>query len=209
MDFAHIQQSWAQQPAPAPGGDQARIQQALKQARVLNRRVAMRDYVELGTTVGMSGAFVWIATLAPVVWPWVMAALVTLGVGAAFVRERLRKPSAPPVGSTVRQGLQQALEEIDHQVRMLGSVGWWYLAPLFVVALLICAGALLGMKADIGPEVWARTWVGFVGVFALVIPVVGAAFWFVWRLNDRAVKNTLLPHRAQLVALMKNLEEEM
>ena len=67
MDFAHIQQSWAQQPAPAPGGDQARIQQALKQARVLNRRVATRDYVELGTTVGMSGAFVWIGIVPPFV----------------------------------------------------------------------------------------------------------------------------------------------
>jgi hypothetical protein len=207
MDFEEIQHMWRQQPESDTGDDQVRIHQALKQARVLERRVAARDMVELVTAVGVSAVFVWIATLAPVVWPWVAAALVTMAVGAAFVRERLRRPPATPVRTNVRLGLQQALDEIDHQVQMLGSVAWWYLAPLFVVALLICAGTLLGVKADVGPEVWARTRVGFVGVFALVIPVVGGVFWFVWRLNERAVKVNLLPQRAHLAALMAKLEE--
>jgi len=207
MDFDEIQHLWRQQPGPDAIDDQARIQQALDQSRALKRRVAARDIVELVTAIGVAAIFVWIATLAPVVWPWVAASVVTLGVGATFLRERLRRPPATPARSNVRVGLQHALEEIDHQVRMLGSVAWWYLAPLFVVALLVCAGSLLGVKADVGPEVWARTRVGFVGVFALVIPVVGVLFWFVWRLNERTVKANLLPQREHLAELMAKLDE--
>ncbi len=205
MDFDQIQALWAAQPDP-PEADQERLKKVMVHARRLNRRATVRDYVELITALGMAGLFAWVASVAPVVWPWVMAAVITMGVGMVFVRERLR--GVPGVGPTdVRRDLERAIAQVDHQIRLLGSVVRWYLAPLGVVVALSLVGTLLGVRAEVGPEVWARGRGGFAGVFAAVVPLVGGVFAFVWWLNRRAVTDQLLPHREQLVQSLNQLTE--
>ena len=207
MDFTRIQQLWTEHSDPMPGDDQARIRQVTERARRLNRRVRARDYVELLTALGMSALFGWIATRAPVVWPWAAAAVITLGVGAVFARERFRQEPPDGRSTDVRLGLERAIADVDHQVRLLGSVASWYLAPLGVVVVLISAGALLGAREEVDPDVWARSAAGLVGAFAVVLVAVGGVFWLVWRLNQRAVTKELLPLRRQLTDMMAQLED--
>jgi hypothetical protein len=207
MDFSQIQQLWTQQPGPAPAGDDVRMDEMAARARRLSRRVRTRDYVELVTAAVMAAAFGGVATQTPVAWPWVAAAIITLGVGAVFVRERLRSKYTSAGGTDVRSGLELAIAEADHQIRLLGSVASWYLAPLGLVAALICIGVLLGVREAVGPDTWARGRAGLVGAFAVALVVTGGAFWLVWKLNLRAVNKTLLPYREELAVLRGQLEE--
>lgn len=207
MDFTAWQDIWAQQPESAPRDVDEELRTVVRRTRQLNRRVAMRDYVELLTAVGMSTGFVWMATLAPVTWPWLTAAAITLGVGLVFARERIRPSPASMGPGNVRHGLQQAVKEVDHQVRLLGSVARWYLAPLAVVALLIIVGTALGVRQEAGPEAWARGRAGLAAAMAVLLPVLGAIFWWVGWLNRRVVETQLLPHREQLASLLAQLDQ--
>jgi hypothetical protein len=206
MDFDRVRDAWTHQPdGTATRTDDELVGLVVTRERAFRRRVAVRDVLELGTALCMAAAFIRVATLAPVRWPWLAAAAVTIGVGGVFVRERLRhRPSAP---SAVELGasLQQALEEADHQIRLLASVAWWYLLPLGVVVALILAGTLLGARVEMGPVVWARARVVFVLPFAAVLLLVGGTFWLVWWANVRAVRRHLQPHREAIAGLIRQL----
>lgn len=206
MDFDALQNIWTHQPDPASLDVNEMLRTVVHRTRKMNRWVAIRDYIELVTSAGMTAGFVWMAVLAPVRWPWLAAAAITLGVSLVFVRERLRPSPSPVVPGDVRHGLQQAIQEVDHQVRLLGSVARWYLVPLAVATLLILVGTALGVRQEVGPEVWARERAGLFAAIAVVLPVVGAAFWWVGWLNRRAVKTQLLPHRKQLASLLAQLD---
>lgn len=208
MDFEQLQHAWAQQPSVPQEDEGVRLRAVIDTAGRLQRRTRWRDYVELATAIGLAGVFVWIATLAPVAWPWFAAAGITLGVGLVFVRERARVTPPVPAATDVRRGLELAIEQVDHQIRLLGSVTLWYLAPLGVVVVLVLVGALLGVKAEVSPEVWARGRAGFIGAFAGVMPIIAGLFWFVWWLNRRAVRAHLLPHRDELVRALAQLSAD-
>lgn len=205
MDFNALQNIWTHQPDPASRDVDEVLRTVMRRTRQMNRRTAIRDYVELVTAAGMTAGFIWMATLAPVTWPWLTAAAITLGVSLVFVGERLRPSPASVIPGDVRHGLQQAIKEVDHQVRLLGSVARWYLAPLAVAALLVVVGTALGVREEVGPEAWARGRAGLLAAIAVVLPVAGAAFWWLGRLNRRVVETQLLPHREQLASLLAQL----
>ncbi|HEY3380189.1 MAG TPA: hypothetical protein VGK32_00390 [Vicinamibacterales bacterium] len=212
MDFNGIQDAWSHQPDPgAARTDDELIHLVVSRDRSLRRRVKVRDFIELGTAVTMAAGFVWVATQAAVRWPWIAAAVVTLAVGGVFVRERLRRPPPAQQATELRASLQQALGEVDHQVRLLGSVFWWYLLPLGAVVVLIVVGTWLGARAEMDAAVWARARWLFMLSFAAVLLVTGGLYWLVWWGNMRVVRRHLLPQRDEIVESLRQLsvdEEE-
>ncbi|MEZ5319976.1 MAG: hypothetical protein R2752_21420 [Vicinamibacterales bacterium] len=218
MTFDDIQAAWKETPMTASlPADDALVRAALATDRTLARRVAVRDLVELVTAAGLTALWIWMAVLTPVKWPWVAAAVVTAGVGLVFVRERRRRrttmvadaaDAADAAGArAVRVSLAGAMAEVDHQIALLRSVVWWYLLPLALVALLVVLGALLGARAEVPPDVWARTRWGFVGAFVAVGPFIAGIFGLVWWLNVRAVRTQLEPHRRALADLLAQVRE--
>jgi hypothetical protein len=206
MDFNRVQEAWANQPdRPATRTDDELIRLLVARDRRIQLRVTVRDYLELATAVCMTVGFVWMATLVPVRWPWLGAAAVTFAVGGVFVRERLRNRRAEPHGAELRSSLQQALAETDHQIRLLGSVLWWYLLPTACVVVLILAGTILGARTEMAPEVWGRARAVFVPALAVMALITGGAFWLIWWANIRAVRQHLLPHREAIAGLIRQL----
>jgi hypothetical protein len=210
MDFQSLQSIWTGE--AGNGGnrsgesEEALIRAVLRRDRALDRRVRIRDFVELGTAAAMSFGFAVVAFRVPTPWPWLGAALLTLGVGAIFVRERRRRPGAEPAGR-LRERLGAALEEADHQIRLLRSVFWWYLLPLAGAALLVVAGTVWDVAGQMDASVRER---GGGGLAAAVVTVatlfVAGVFGCVWWLNQLAVRRHLLPHRQEIAALVDQLD---
>jgi hypothetical protein len=209
MDFEHLRDEWAGQPLrrDAPS-DEELIRQAVRRDRALQRKVLVRDAVELLTALAVAIGLLWKARAAAVGWPWGLAAVITLGVAGVFARERLRRPPSPAQATDVRGALQRALVEVDHQVRLLTSVLWWYLAPFGLVVTLIMVGSVLDARTEMGPEAWARARPTFAWVVTSALFVAGAFYWLIWRANQRAVRRNLGPHREEILRAIRRLSND-
>lgn len=208
MEFSDLQSAWVGQPDRR---DQRHpdVAAIIAKAGRVTTRTRLRDYAELGTSVAMAALFFRIATMAPIWWPWLAAGAITLGVGLIFVRERLRAPGPPRADVDVRSALQMALAEAHHQIALLSSVARWYLSPLAVVVTLVLLGTILGVRAEMPPEVWARGRAGLLAAFAVAAAIVAALFWVVWWLNRRTVTRVLAPHRDALAEALRSLDGEI
>ena len=206
MDFEAIQRVWTTESGGTTMPDEKLIRDVMARDGVLTRRVRLRDLIELVTAIGMAGGFLWVSFQVPTPWPWWLAAAITAGVGAVFVRERRRRGAVEPAGRGVRAGLKAALAETDHQIRLLRSVAWWYLLPLGGAALLVLGGTVMDVRSELPPDVWARGRAALAGTLGAAVAIVVAVFGFVWWLNQHAVRTQLEPHRERLAALVRQLE---
>ncbi len=214
MDFTTLQQIWARQPDDRRPREQEEaemqdtIARVLNRARAMRRRVLVRDIVEVTAAVGGAACFLWVATVVPTGWPWVAAALLELGVGGVFVADRIRRRARPPESSDVRASLQRSLDDVDHQMTLLGTVGWWYVGPLALGAALILGGTAWDVSRAFPPETWPRVRLFVWSTLAAGLAITGMAFWFVWWLNQRAVARHLRPQRERIVELLGELGDE-
>jgi hypothetical protein len=214
MDFGTLQQIWAGQPdnGRTPEHEEIDMQdtiaRVLRRARTMRRKVLVRDIVEVTAAVGGAACFFWVATVVPTGWPWVAAALLDLGVGGVFIVDRIRRRARRPEPSDVRASLERSLGDVDHQMTLLGSVGWWYIGPLALGAALIIGGSAWDVRRRILPEVWPDVRLYVWATLAAALAVTGAAFWFVWWLNQRAVRRHLRPERDRIAELLAQLGEE-
>lgn len=205
MEFKDMQQLWVNHPAAET--DQLGWDAVAARVRTLHRRLVVRDAMEMSVALGMTLLFGWVALRAPVAWPWVAASLLTLGLAAVFIRERVRAARRAAATTDLRHGLEQAIEEVEHQMRLLGSVGAWYLAPSAGVVVLVLVGTALGARAAVEPEVWARASGDLYRAMAWFVPLIVAAFAVVWWLNRRTVTTRLVPHREYLRQALRQLTD--
>ena len=83
--------------------------------------------------------------------------------------------------SSVRDFLGGELDKVNRQIRLLRTVLWWYLLPLFCGVTLVIIGTNPDLEED-----------------ALVIGLMAATFGVIYWANLYAVKKTLLPVKAEL-----------
>jgi hypothetical protein len=209
MDFTTIQRIWTGDAGGRPSEPPAEavVAQVVRKDRQLARKTRARDVLELGPAAVMALGFGWVGLQVPTAWPWWLATVITIGVGAVFVWERWRARTRRRAEvADLRAGLRAALAEADHQIGLLGSVLWWYLLPLACVAVLVVAGTLLDVRAAVGADAWSRGGAVLMAAFGATFVVVGALFWVVWRLNVRAVTRHLQPYRDELAAVITQLD---
>lgn len=204
MDFPELQRTWREQNGMARAGAPA-VEAAVGRIRRLERRLLVRDAIEVVAAVGVAVVFGRMALLAPVGWPFLAAALLSLGVGGFFVVDRLRRRRRP-AAADLRSALRRSLDDVEHQIRLLRRVTWWYLAPLSGAVLLVAGGTLWGVRAELPAAAWpaARWIVG--GALALTLALVAAFFRAIRRMNLRAVENQLRPERDAIAAVLTELE---
>lgn len=204
MDFAALQRTWQEQDGMARAGWPA-VEGALGRIRRLERRLLVRDAIEVAAALLVAFAFGRMAWLAPLGWPFAAAALLALGVGGFFVVDRVRRRRRPPVGD-VAAALRRSLADVEHQMRLLGNVTWWYLAPLGAAVLLVFGATLWGFRTEVPAEAWPVVRWFVAAVFAVVLALVAAFFWRVRAMNLRAVETELRPERDAIAAVLAELE---
>jgi hypothetical protein len=158
----------------------------------MERIVHRRDLREIVACLVVVAAFV-------AMWPLYRSSPVAL-VGVALIilsaviitRVLLSagKPDPIPFDATVVECSRNRLAWIERQIRLLRSVLWWYVVPLF-------SGVLL-----LGWGIYGGSLIPF-GMHAVIIVVVGTGIVL---LNRWAVRVSLQPVRDDLVHLIEALE---
>lgn len=176
------------------------LNQVRMQHRDFERKLVQRDISEVAAAVLVAGFFgaqgFWLRS-----WPMLLCAAGGVFVGAFFIIDRvIQSGRRPKVEDTTISYLTASLAQVKHQIWLLRNVFWWYLLPL-----------VPGLAVFLGLSIWdaRRQGIGEQVVALAVAAICAAAFWVVFRINQREVRNSLEPQRQELEAMLQRLESDV
>jgi hypothetical protein len=197
MNDDELKRLWQRQPLRDPAISPAQVMSAMQSKTTqLRRTLLARDVRELSACVIVAVIFgiYFFLNRAPVAR---LGALITVA-GSVFIAWKLLHarritPAARP-DATVVESLRAELHSVRTQSKLLRSVVWWYLLPLAVGTITFVWGSLSHNP-----------------VFAIIFSVAFTLFTlgldvFIYRLNQRAVSQQLLPVERQLQSLLRSAE---
>ena len=158
-----------------------------------------RDVREVGVALLLVPVWIYCGIRFSHHWSWYLVVPTLLWIAGFMIADRVRQRQRQPrPGDTLRTSIESSLAQVEHQIWLLRNIFWWYLLPPFA-AMTIWPTHLAWQSRDDGLEALA----GFAGV-AFVFALVG---WFIYWLNQYAVRKDLEPRRQELLSLLKNLNE--
>ncbi|HTU24588.1 MAG TPA: serine hydrolase domain-containing protein [Pirellulales bacterium] len=133
-------------------------------------------------------------------WTWYLTVPVLLWWIGFFLIDRIRhkpKPSQP--GEPLLDSVKESLRQVEHQIWLLRNIFWWYLLPPSL--------AIPPFFIQIALEVTENWWQAIAFGTYLCGFLAGVYYWM-YRLNQRAVRTELEPRREELLALLKSLGDD-
>ena len=193
MNFEDFQKAWQSQdaaPKLALNADTL-LKEVRRNQQNLWRTIFWRDVREVGVALVLTWYFIQ-RGLRTEDWTDCLVGLTCFAVGAFMVVDRLLQRRQQPVASdSLLTWIETSLHQVNHQIWLLKNVFWWYLLPL---------SAALGVS--VAMSCWhdrnrASQLIGW-GIYVVVC---GLLDWFLYWLNQTAVKNSLEPRKRELEEL--------
>ena len=192
-----LQEIWNSQPLRGNVKGEEIMELVQTKIRRFDRTIALRNLRECIAAAIVAVFFVWSAFRMPNAV--MKTGSIVVATGAVWIVYYLLRHGQAPATTDPNQdvtGYTRALvERYDRQIRLLKSVRYWYLLPMYVGLLILSAGRLLDAKTG------SRGWWG------LAEPaVVTAVFAGVWWLNEVVAVGRLLKQRARLLSMIGHNE---
>lgn len=175
------------------------LKQVKRNKRNFESTIFWRDIREVGVAFLMIIFFLYVG-IKNNLWPMWLLAIVSLWVGVFMVVDRLiQKKRQPKFSENLKGCIKNSLWQINHQIWLLKSVLWWYLAP---------------------PGIGCLIWFGYCGISIIISNhlhigwllfilggIVGMIFlyWGIYCLNQRAVRKELVPRKDELEDLLNSM----
>jgi CubicO group peptidase (beta-lactamase class C family) len=173
------------------------LQQLQRNKRHFEGQIFWRDVREVGVSLVMVPVWIWLGLKNALPWAWYLCIPTFLCIAGFMVVDRIRqRRRQPKPGDALRECIEGSLGQVEHQIWLLRNVFWWYLLPP-VVAMAAFFAQCAWLARDLG---WKA---GF--IMAGVIAVAALILWGVYWLNQRAVRDELLPRRLELQAVIASL----
>jgi CubicO group peptidase (beta-lactamase class C family) len=194
MNFEDLQKAWQSQNASAKVtiNTDLLMKEVRRNQRQFRATIFWRDVRE----VGVAFLLTWYFTqrgLRTNAWTDCLVGLACFGVGTFMVVDRLlqRRKQAVANNSLVAC-IETSLQQVNHQIWLLKNIFWWYLLPL---------SAALGVSVAVSSWHSRNHTSQLVGwcVYALICILLD---WFLYWLNQAAVKKSLEPRKRELKALL-------
>jgi len=204
MNFEDLQKTWQSQDPGAKVTIDTDV--LLKEVRRNQRHfwaaIFWRDVREVGTAAFMTWVFLHLAILSRV-WSFYLSSFAFFGVGLFMLVDRWRQRRKRPVtNDPLRSCIEASLIQVNHQIWLLKNVFWWYLLPLAIGTGIFVIG--LAWNIPMEGRMSRMELVCF--LFGSAAIICGFSFWFVYWLNQCAVRKSLEPRRQELETLLASLQ---
>lgn len=158
-----------------------------------------RDVREVAVALLMVPVWIVIGIKMSSLWTWYLTIPALFWIAGFMIvdRKRQRRKECAP-GDSLRSTIENSLAQVEHQIWLLRNIFWWYLLPPFA-AMNIWLAHLMWRSRHAGFEV-----LGEFAAIALFFVLVG---WFIYWLNQFAVRKQLEPRQKELQTLLKSLNE--
>lgn len=159
-----------------------------------------RDVREAGISLFLIPIWLVIGYTMSLSWTWYLGIPAFIFVAGFILLDRKRNPQrASEPGEPLVFYVNESLTQVEHQIRLLRNVFWWYLLPFGLPCMAFFLDTAWATSSD-----WLEfvLFGGFLNLFLVVM------YWGVYRLNQSAVRGHLEPRRQDLVKLVQSLESE-
>lgn len=201
MNFEDVQKSWQNQTAgmQITINSELLLKEVRRNQQQFRATIYSRDVREVVVAVLLIPVFIYLGRRQDN-WGDYLVAFACFVVGAFFlIDRRQQKNKTSEQCDSLKDCAAASLAEVRHQIWLLKNILWWYLLPLFVpIVISICWPTLHSGKLS---PVDAAFLLGPIGAIA-------AVYWFLYWLNQYAIKKQLDPRRQELEKLLNELGSE-
>jgi hypothetical protein len=201
MNFEDLQKAWQSQDVAAKATINADVllKEVRRNQQQFRATIFWRDVREVGVAYLLAVFFSY-QGLRHGDWTPILIGFACFGVGTFMLVDRmLQRRKQTTARDPLKRCIEASLKEVNHQIWLLKNVFWWYLLPI-----------LIGLAAFTARKVWDRRIDGPTAMLvmgAACIITFGVTYWFVYWINQRAVREQLTPRRQELEALLASLNE--
>lgn len=167
--------------------------------RTFAAMIFCRDLREVGVSLLLIPVWIYLGLRQQSPWTWWLAIPALLWIAGFMLVDRHRHSLRPAPQEPLRQQVEASLAQVEHQIRLLRNVLWWYILPF-----------VLPVLAFFAQVTWREFGGGWLPMLLAAIPfaITIGVFAFVYWLNQHAVRTTLEPRRRELQALADELNAE-
>ncbi len=205
MEPDKFQQAWQSQTSRTRVTVDANLllNEVLRNQQEFQATILRRDSVEVGVGIVLIPLLFFMGGVWALPWSWYLSVPALIWVVGFFLVDRARHPQTPNEPSEpLLKCVKNSLVQQEHQIWLLRNVFWWYLLPL---GLAILAFFLqVAWRGAVATNDW---WTGLASA-AFSCGFLIALYYFVYYLNQRAVRMQLEPRRQELLTLLTSLQDE-
>jgi hypothetical protein len=167
------------------------------------RMIFWRDYREVGVALVMIPVWFFLGIKISTPWTWWLTVPVLVWIAGFVLVYRIRHKQPPAKSDApLLHCLQRSLTEVEDQIWLLDNILWWYLLPpgISIAAFFAHVSWRTAMKTN--------DWLGGL-IFATILFVfLAGVYYFIYWVNQFAVRKQLEPRRQELLALIASLKDE-
>ncbi len=196
MEFEELQQIWQRQENSSRVSIEKDILLKLvrRDHEALAATLLRRDFLEIAIALILVPIWIWLGQSNGLVWTWYLVIPGMLWIAGFLSMDRWKqgKKKINP-GTTLRDSVQHALAQVEHQISLLRNVAWWYLLPITI--------PLLVFHIHNG-WVYREPWDAASQTILVVL-----VMWGLYELNQYAVQKNLKPRRDELREFLDSLDD--
>jgi CubicO group peptidase (beta-lactamase class C family) len=202
MDFDSFQKAWQSQASQTRVTIDADLlrREVQRSQQSFRATIFHRDFRELAVGLVTLPLWFYLGHRYSLPWTWWLAIPAITWVCLFIVVDRIRhkqRPSEP--GEPLLDCVNSSLTQVEHQIWLLRNVFWWYLLPFTIPIMAFFMQVAWKRSSTFWMFVLALT---PYAIFLLVL------YWFLYWLNQHAVRRSLVPRRAELLTLRASLDDE-
>ncbi|KLU06749.1 hypothetical protein RISK_001205 [Rhodopirellula islandica] len=173
------------------------VQQSHDQFRTM---IFWRDVREVGVSLLLIPVWLVLGIGFSLPWSWWLTVPVLLWIAGFMLIDRKRHPKASSdPGQPLLFYAKESLTQVEHQIWLLRNVFWWYLLPFTI--------SLMAFFVHLAWNLTGTWW----GCLLIAAPFGLSLFYVyrrIYRLNQDAVREQLVPRQEQLQRIVSSLESE-
>lgn len=207
----HLQQAWQAQTSQTRVTINANELFKLVQSNQKRFQTAIRwrDFTEVGLAILMIPVWLTLGIVNSLPWTWYLTVPVLIWWVLFLLVYRTRQKRVPDAADeSLLQFVERSLTEQEDQIWLLKNVAWWYLLPPtisifpFIVHVFLEQGSPLDVSKG-----WVETLLSW-GMFVWLILVLFAIYYFIYAMNQYAIRSQLEPRRQEFLSLRASLRDE-